>query len=50
MQTESFFLLVGLFLLLGASGWVIGRFGERDEDEEPHQAQSHQHPEPSPEG
>lgn len=35
MQTESFFLLVGLFLLLGASGWVIGRFGERDEDETP---------------
>lgn len=31
MPTESAFLLAGLFLLLGAAGWALGRFGERDE-------------------
>ena len=35
MPTESTFLLAGLFLLLAAAGWAIGRFGERDEDEAP---------------
>ena len=34
MPTESTFLLAGLFLLLAAAGWALGRFGERDEDEE----------------
>ena len=33
MPTESTFLLAGLFLLLAAAGWAMGRFGERDEDE-----------------
>jgi len=33
MPTESTFLLAGLFLLLAAAGWALGRFGERDEDE-----------------
>ncbi len=34
MPTESTFLLAGLFLLLAAAGWALGRFGERDEFEE----------------
>jgi len=34
MPTESTFLLAGLFLLLAAAGWALGRFGERDEVEE----------------
>ena len=33
MPTESTFLLAGLFLLLVAAGWALGRFGERDEDQ-----------------
>jgi len=33
MPTESTFLLAGLFLLLAAAGWALGRFGERDETE-----------------
>ena len=33
MPTESTFLLAGLFLLLAAAGWALGRFGDRDEDE-----------------
>ncbi len=32
MPTESTFLLAGLFLLLAAAGWAMGRFGEREED------------------
>lgn len=35
MPTESTFLLAGLFLLLVAAGWALGRFGERDEGEAP---------------
>ncbi|HSN51274.1 MAG TPA: lipopolysaccharide assembly protein LapB [Woeseiaceae bacterium] len=35
MPTESTFLLAGLFLLLAAAGWAMGRFGERDEDARP---------------
>lgn len=35
MPTESTFLLAGLFLLLVAAGWALGRFGERDEEENP---------------
>lgn len=35
MPTESTFLLAGLFLLLAGAGWVLGRFGERDEEEPP---------------
>jgi lipopolysaccharide assembly protein B len=35
MPTESTFLLAGLFLLLAAAGWALGRFGERDEAEAP---------------
>jgi lipopolysaccharide biosynthesis regulator YciM len=35
MPTESTFLLAGLFLLLAAAGWALGRFGERDEQEAP---------------
>jgi lipopolysaccharide biosynthesis regulator YciM len=35
MPTESTFLLAGLFLLLAAAGWVLGRFGERDEEDAP---------------
>ena len=35
MPTESTFLLAGLFLLLAAAGWAMGRFGERDEDNAP---------------
>ncbi len=35
MPTESTFLLAGLFLLLAAAGWALGRFGERDEAETP---------------
>jgi len=34
MPTESTFLLAGLFLLLAAAGWAMGRFGERDEEEQ----------------
>lgn len=34
MPTESAFLLAGLFLLLAATGWALGRFGERDEQED----------------
>jgi lipopolysaccharide biosynthesis regulator YciM len=34
MPTESTFLLAGLFLLLAAAGWALGRFGERDDDQE----------------
>ncbi len=34
MPTESTFLLAGLFLLLAAAGWALGRFGERDEVDE----------------
>lgn len=33
MPTESTFLLAGLFLLLAAAGWALGRFGEREEQE-----------------
>ena len=35
MPTESTFLLAGLFLLLAAAGWAMGRFGERDEEQAP---------------
>ncbi len=35
MPTESTFLLAGLFLLLAAAGWALGRFGERDELDPP---------------
>ena len=35
MPTESAFMLAGLFLLLGAAGWAMGRFGERDTEEPP---------------
>jgi len=35
MPTESTFLLAGLFLLLAAAGWILGRFGERDVEEAP---------------
>jgi lipopolysaccharide biosynthesis regulator YciM len=35
MPTESTFLLAGLFLLLAAAGWAMGRFGERDEENPP---------------
>lgn len=35
MPTESAFLLAGLFLLLAAAGWAMGRFGERDEEDTP---------------
>ncbi|MBT8078899.1 MAG: lipopolysaccharide assembly protein LapB [Gammaproteobacteria bacterium] len=35
MPTESTFLLAGLFLLLAAAGWALGRFGERDLEEQP---------------
>ncbi len=35
MPTESTLLLAGLFLLLGAAGWAMGRFGERDEENAP---------------
>ena len=34
MPTESTFLLAGLFLLLAAAGWALGRFGDRAELEE----------------
>ena len=30
MPTESTFLLAGLFLLLAAAGWALGRFGDRE--------------------
>jgi lipopolysaccharide biosynthesis regulator YciM len=33
LPTESTFLLAGLFLLLAAAGWALGRFGEREEEE-----------------
>jgi lipopolysaccharide biosynthesis regulator YciM len=35
MPTESAFLLAGLFLLLAAAGWLMGRFEERDEEDAP---------------
>lgn len=35
MPTESTFLLAGLFLLLAAAGWAMGRFGERDTQDPP---------------
>jgi lipopolysaccharide biosynthesis regulator YciM len=35
MPTESTFLLAGLFLLLAAAGWALGRFDERDEEDNP---------------
>ena len=35
MPTESTFLLAGLFLLLAAAGWAMGRFGERDDEAAP---------------
>jgi len=35
MPTEAAFLLAGLFLLLTAAGWAMGRFSERDEEEPP---------------
>ena len=35
MPTESTFLLTGLFLLLAAAGWALGRFGEREEVDPP---------------
>ena len=35
MPTESTFLLAGLFLLLAAAGWAMGRFGERDTEAAP---------------
>ncbi|MDH4126520.1 MAG: lipopolysaccharide assembly protein LapB [Gammaproteobacteria bacterium] len=35
MPTESTFLLAGLFLLLAAAGWAMGRFGDRDEEDAP---------------
>ncbi|MEJ2299360.1 MAG: lipopolysaccharide assembly protein LapB [Woeseiaceae bacterium] len=35
MPTESTFLLAGLFLLLAAAGWAMGRFGEREEEDAP---------------
>jgi lipopolysaccharide biosynthesis regulator YciM len=35
MPTESTFLLAGLFLLLAALGWALGRFGEREEEDPP---------------
>lgn len=35
MPTDQTFLLAGLFLLLAAAGWALGRFGERDEEEPP---------------
>ncbi len=34
MPTESTFLLAGLFLLLAAAGWALGRFDERNENGE----------------
>ena len=35
MPTESTFFLAGLFLLLAAAGWAMGRFGERDDQDAP---------------
>ncbi len=35
MPTESTFLLAGLFLLLAAAGWAMGRFGEREDEDPP---------------
>ena len=35
MPTESTFFLAGLFLLLAAAGWALGRFGERDDEDNP---------------
>jgi len=35
MPTESAFLLAGLFLLLAAAGWAMGRFEERDGEDAP---------------
>ncbi len=33
MPTEATFLAAGLFLLLVAAGWALGRFAERDDDD-----------------
>ena len=33
LPTESTFLLAGLFLLLAAAGWALGRFCEPEEEE-----------------
>jgi lipopolysaccharide biosynthesis regulator YciM len=35
MPTEQTFLLAAFFLLLGAAGWAMGRFGEREEESAP---------------
>ena len=35
MPTESTFLLAGLFLLLAAAGWALGRFDEREQEGDP---------------
>jgi lipopolysaccharide biosynthesis regulator YciM len=35
MPTEKALILAGLFLLLGAAGWLSGRFGERDDEDKP---------------
>mgnify|MGYP001812909844 FL=1 len=35
MPTEQTFLLAAFFLLLGAAGWAMGRFGEREEENAP---------------
>jgi lipopolysaccharide biosynthesis regulator YciM len=35
MPTEKALILAGLFLLLGAAGWISGRFGERDDEDKP---------------
>ncbi len=35
MPTESTFLLAGLFLLLAAAGWALGRFDERGDESDP---------------
>ena len=31
MPTESTFILAAIFLILAATGWLLGYFGERDE-------------------
>lgn len=35
MPTESTFLLAGLFLLLAAAGWALGRFDDRNDEVDP---------------
>ena len=35
MPTEKALILAGLFLLLGAAGWLSGHFGERDDEDKP---------------